>query len=79
MLKKIIMLASVLAVSAGSLFAQAVKTAVVNMDNVLNSFSETPAVLANLQADARLLQDTEKDFVEQLRKKQEEYKTLIGE
>ncbi len=79
MLKKIIMLASVLAVSAGSLFAQATKTAVVNMDNVLNSFSETPAVLANLQADARLLQDTEKDFVEQLRKKQEEYKTLIGE
>lgn len=77
MFKKITLLAAVLAVSAGTLFAQATKTAIVNMDAVIQSFSKTPVALENLKADLALVQEQEKSAIAELNKKAEELQKLV--
>ncbi len=79
MLKKFTFIVSILTVSVGTLFAQATKVAVVNMEVVIERFSETPALLADLQADVQLIQNQQKEFTNQLRKKQEDLQNLVKE
>lgn len=79
MFKKITLIIAVLAVSAGTLFAQATKTAIVNMDAVIQSFSKTPLALENLKADATLIQEQEKNAIAELNKKAEQLQKLVKE
>lgn len=79
MFKKITLLVAVLAVSAGTLFAQATKTAIINMDAVIQSFSKTPDALEKLKADVLLIQEQEKVAVAELNKKAEALQKLVKE
>lgn len=79
MFKKITLLVAVLAVSAGTLFAQATKTAIINMDAVIQSFSKTPIALEKLKADLALVQEQEKSSVAELQKKAEALQKLVKE
>lgn len=79
MFKKITLLVAVLAVSAGTLFAQATKTAIINMDAVIQSFSKTPIALEKLKADVLLIQEQEKVAVAELNKKAEALQKLVKE
>ena len=79
MFKKTTLLVAVLAVSAGTLFAQATKTAIINMDAVIQSFSKTPIALEKLKADVLLIQEQEKVAVAELNKKAEALQKLVKE
>lgn len=79
MFKKITTLVAILAVSAGTLFAQATKTVVINMDAVIQSFSKTPIALEKLKADVLLVQEQEKSSVAELQKKAEALQKLVKE
>ncbi len=79
MIRKITTIVAVLALSAGTLFAQAAKTAVINMEEVINGFSKTSAVLESLKADVALIQEQEKSAVAELNKKAEELQKKIKE
>lgn len=79
MFKKISLIMAVLAVSAGTLFAQATKTAIINMDAVIQSFSKTPIALENLKADLLLVQEQEKSALAELNKKAEALQKLVKE
>ena len=79
MFKKLTLLVAVLALSAGTLFAQATKTAIVNMDAVIQSFSKTPIALEKLKADLALIQEQEKSSVAELQKKAENLQKLVKE
>lgn len=76
MIKKIILLASVLAFSAGALFA---KVAAVNMNDVIQSNPKTTPALENLKADQNMIQEQEKSAVAELNKKAEELQKLVKE
>ncbi|MGN0834292.1 MAG: OmpH family outer membrane protein [Candidatus Spyradosoma sp.] len=79
MIRKITTIVAVLALSAGTLFAQAAKTAVINMGEVINGFSKTAAVLESIKADVALIQEQEKSAVAELNKKAEELQKKIKE
>lgn len=79
MIRKITTIVAVLALSAGTLFAQTAKTAVINMGEVINGFSKTPAVLESIKADVALIQEQEKSAVAELNKKTEELQKKIKE
>lgn len=79
MFKKLTTLVAILAVSAGTLFAQATKTAIINMDAVIQSFSKTPIALEKLKADILLVQEQEKSSVAELQKKAEALQKLVKE
>ena len=76
MFKKIALLGATLAISAGTLLADATSVAVIDMNSVISSFSKTPPALKSLEADYKLATQNEKETVEQLNKKQEELQKL---
>lgn len=79
MFRQVIAILAVLAISAGTLFAQTTKTAVINMGNVIENFSKTPAALESLKADLALIQEQEKNAVAELNKKSEELQKKVKE
>ena len=79
MIRKITTIVAILALSAGTLFAQSGKTAVINMGEVINGFSKTAAVLESLKADVALIQEQEKSAVAELNKKAEELQKKVKE
>lgn len=76
MIKKIALLAAILAVSAGSLFAKVVG---INMNEVIASFPKTAPALESLKADLTLIQEQEKSAVAELNAKAEKLQKLVKE
>lgn len=74
MLKKITILAAVLALSAGALVA---KVAGINMNEVISASPKTAPALESLKADLALIQEQEKSAVAELNKKGEALQKLV--
>ncbi|MBQ6705166.1 MAG: OmpH family outer membrane protein [Opitutales bacterium] len=72
MMKKLALILGMLAVAAGSLFAEAKNAVVLDMNQVLASFSKTIAVKEEVEADGKFAETTQQSNIDKFNKQREE-------
>ena len=78
-MKKLALVLGMLAVAAGTLFAEAKNAVVLDMNQVIASFSKTVAIKEEVEADGKFAEETQKIKIEEFTKLREKLNAAVEE
>lgn len=77
MFKKLSLILGILAISAGTLFAEGTKVVVLDIARVVDTFSKTKAVKDEVEQDGKYVEETQKIKVDEFKKLEEKFNNAV--
>lgn len=79
MMKKLVLVIGMLAIAASSAFAQATNVVTLDLNRVLENFSKTLAIKAEVEADGKFAEEAQKAKIDAFNKKREKLNAAVND